>query len=671
FLHDRILGVNTTSDSTYFAIIYSPNTTVSGNAFVQNLIKYGSYGFYMNASFGAYGVQNIIYDNIIDSAHYAGIYTEYQDSITILKNKISNLGSAGYGIYIHAFGNSNILKNNIILPKGGTGIYATYSYLPYAKSDSTFFANNMISMGGKYSIGIYAEDGYQQYVNFYYNTVLMLSTNTTNYAIEIKAFNTTSNFTLYNNIFQNEGAGYCIYIPNSNYGLSTCDYNNLYTKGTYIGFANSTNYKTLANWQTGSGDDVHSVSKAAAFFSNTDLHLKKISGLNKGKILTSISDDFDGQPRNPNPFLGADELKSVYKNDIGLASIDSPGLSVCNGSQNIVITLVNYGTSTITSADIKYQVNGGTVVNFSWSGSLTSGSKTSLKVGSYTFGKCITYNLIAYTANPNGVTDSNATNDSATTPNFITSLSGIYKIGGPGNDYKTFAIAVKALTKNGVCGPVIFEVADSTYTEQIEIGNINGTSLINSIIFQSKKGDSSKVILTYPGGGFYRYTLHLNAANFITFKKITIAKSGTSMYSTVVEIDGGANNNSFSHCRFLGVKSTLGSPYQSIIYGLNLSNKNNSFIRNLFKYGSYDFYLNGTSTSNDKNTLIKDNIMDSAYYYGIYAQYQDSISIINNRITNLLNTAACYGIYLNFYGNSHIEKNIILTNNKGYGIYSG
>ncbi|MBK8553845.1 MAG: T9SS type A sorting domain-containing protein [Ignavibacteria bacterium] len=68
---------------------------------------------------------------------------------------------------------------------------------------------------------------------------------------------------------------------------------------------------TLQQYQSLSGQDLHSVSKEVNFVSATNLHL---DGSSNGDLdlagipLTEVTDDIDGNPRNPlYPYMGADE----------------------------------------------------------------------------------------------------------------------------------------------------------------------------------------------------------------------------------------------------------------------------------------------------------------------------------------------------------------------------
>jgi hypothetical protein len=101
-------------------------------------------------------------------------------------------------------------------------------------------------------------------------------------------------------------------------------------------------------------------------------------------------------------------------------------------------------------------------------------------------------------------------------------LTGTYTIGA-GGDYATFTGAVTSLNSNGVSGPVIFNVEDGTYNEQIVIGPITGSSLSNTITFQSQSGNATNVVLTHAAVGVNdNYTILLENASHFIVKNLTI-----------------------------------------------------------------------------------------------------------------------------------------------------
>ncbi|MCX7745074.1 MAG: trypsin-like peptidase domain-containing protein, partial [Flavobacteriales bacterium] len=98
--------------------------------------------------------------------------------------------------------------------------------------------------------------------------------------------------------------------------------------------------------------------------------------------------------------------------DAQIYSILNPPSSMCSGS-NItpVVILRNNGTTTLTSATISYTINGGSPVNFNWTGSLTTNSFTNVSLSPFSVGAG-THTIVVTVSNPNGGTDLNSSNNS-------------------------------------------------------------------------------------------------------------------------------------------------------------------------------------------------------------------------------------------------------------------
>ncbi len=98
-----------------------------------------------------------------------------------------------------------------------------------------------------------------------------------------------------------------------NQGTLTSDYNNIYVAtNAYTGSNGSTNFKTLSDWQTGTGQDGNSTNVAVTFVDNAlDFHLSgaSIGDANlAGTPIASVTTDIDRQTRNASaPYKGADE----------------------------------------------------------------------------------------------------------------------------------------------------------------------------------------------------------------------------------------------------------------------------------------------------------------------------------------------------------------------------
>jgi PKD repeat protein len=99
--------------------------------------------------------------------------------------------------------------------------------------------------------------------------------------------------------------------------------------------------------------------------------------------------------------------------DIGIENIASPDGSLCNSSSiEPVIVLINYGSVTLTSATITYDIDGNNSLNYNWTGSLAQGATEiiNLPMMTTTSGAHV-FNVT--TSSPNGQTDENQNNDNS------------------------------------------------------------------------------------------------------------------------------------------------------------------------------------------------------------------------------------------------------------------
>ncbi|MCB9284698.1 MAG: right-handed parallel beta-helix repeat-containing protein [Lewinellaceae bacterium] len=122
-------------------------------------------------------------------------------------------------------------------------------------------------------------------------------------------------------------------------------------------------------------------------------------------------------------------------------------------------------------------------------------------------------------------------------------LSGDYTIGGPAPDYPTFTDAVDALISNGVDGPVLFTIADGTYSEQISIPEITGASSANTITFL---GNGIFTSLLFTGSFSQRAGIELNGADHIILDNIQI--HAIDQYGWCIHLHNGADNNTIRNC---------------------------------------------------------------------------------------------------------------------------
>lgn len=154
-------------------------------------------------------------------------------------------------------------------------------------------------------------------------------------------------------------------------------------------------------------------------------------------------------------------------------------------------------------------------------------------------------------------------------------LSGTYTINPAGtgtSNYASFSAAVTALTTSGVSGAVTFNVAQGTYTEQVTINAITGTSTTNKITFKAATTNTLPVNVTFAGAtaATNNWTLRLNGVNNLEFDGIKFSNTtpavGTALpFSCNVNLNGTTSNIAFLNCSFTG-SNTLGSTNHAFFF---------------------------------------------------------------------------------------------------------
>lgn len=109
--------------------------------------------------------------------------------------------------------------------------------------------------------------------------------------------------------------------------------------------------------------------------------------------------------------------------DAGIQSIDSPNGTACGSTFTPQVTLRNYGSATLTSVIINYQLDATAAQTLPWTGSLAQGATTTVTLPALTTTSGA-HTLDVWTTLPNGTTDGNAGNDQQTA-NFNVNTTGV------------------------------------------------------------------------------------------------------------------------------------------------------------------------------------------------------------------------------------------------------
>ncbi len=628
-------------------LVWMSNSSGDSCEFIQNLFYGGSIAVTCTSSYTS-GL--VIRDNIIEEANQ-GIQLYGFISPVIESNKIT---AKSMGITVTSCDEKTSIQNNLVHIKGyntmgimGIQIYSCSGSM----NKEGLIANNFITVenleGSSLILnGIYISE--VDSLNIYHNSVNMTNTAPGSYS-EVITLESAENINLLNNIFANFNGGYAINCNSSllNY-VDTSDFNNYFTTGNYLARVGKTEYSTLSNWlYYHPGMDANSVSYNPYFNSVTDLTPSQHLINDAGTQVASVTTDIFGTTRSANPDIGAAEF-DINGLDAGLVNIFTTEEFLCDGEYHFNALIKNNGTTTLTGASVNWSVNDVQQTAASWTGSLDIGEIDTVLMGTYSF----TIDTVgfaplvvkAWSSDPNNGTDEDSSNDNALTE-FISGIKGTFTIGDdPPDNFATFTEAINFLNESpGLCGPVIFNVADGVYKESLTLYEIPGTSETNFILFRSASQDSTAVTIKHPEKNgkkkiSFDYPLvYFYGADYVIFNQISFIQEE---FAPVFQYEDGSTYNLVSNCYLKGLNGS--DEYLSIVYaGDETSNPDhyNAFVNNIFELGSCGIHWYGDNSNDEtlfeKGLIIRENQFINQYYDPIFIEYIDQTSITNNYFSNL------------------------------------
>ncbi len=380
-------------------------------------------------------------------------------------------------------------------------------------------------------------------------------------------------------------------------------------------------------------------------------------------------------------FQSQAQIKASQINDIGVSSIDSPSNNFCGNTQNIYVSVTNYGNTPIDSFFINWSLNG--VIQPSQKkiraidtlGGIADNS-ISVYLTNYTFTIGVYTTIKVWTSLPNNKADSNSFNDTTTAVKTLTMMSGIYTVNQSiyaANNFRNIDSALIALNSYGVCGPVTINIANGNYTRitSLTIGNIAGANHINTINITGSNRDSCIISSSVTNTA----TILLNQSKYIKITNLTIANS-SSLNSVAIAVVGTSNKISITNCKLilpvLSGSSTIGSAinFTGSINGISLAGCAADSIlidSNIIIGGGYGITFTGSmNTSNNRNIKVTRNIIIQVNRLAIsIIRVYNAVDISKNKIEmNYSSTAADAISFLDNVNSSLTSHKI--TQNKIY-----
>lgn len=636
------------------AVAFQNNATISGND-VQNLTNTGSLGL----------------SDLASQTINVGIY---------VKNSTNTLLSANAVHYMNIGGSSVIRNYGISIESPAFNVVGTPSNnrvinnlvydLRYSGSGSSTWQLSGINDNGGYGD------------KFYYNSVSLTgaftSTSGPNAAFSNgNAGNSAaaSAIDVRNNIFYVNitaaGASssyFAHYNKLSSATGSTFNYNTLSTtvasgNGTaYTGLLSSTNYSTLANWQTITTQEAQSKNGDPTFNSATDLRIQTGSpAAAAGTPIAGVTTDYAGTTRSGTaPNMGAYE---TLLPDVTPPTITYTALAgTCVVADRTLTAVIADGNGVETTASLVPRIyykrgTGGTW--FSQPGTLTSGDA---KSGTWSFtivaadmvgltgGDQVYYYVVAQdiaatpnvASSPAGVTATNV--NSITTPpttpaNYLiqTTMAGTFNVGAgqTSPNFATLTAAISAYNNSCLTGAVTLNLVDATYgaseTFPIVINANSNASATNTLKIKPATGNTATITGSAASDGLIK----LNGADYVTIdgsnagasdRSLTISNlSGTTPTGIALVSAGTAAGATFNTIKNVNITTTANAGY-----GISVG-------------GSA-----GSSGADNDNTTIQNNSI-SGVSVGVYAigtgtGVNDNLTIANNRISVTSGISGSYGI---------------------------
>ncbi len=359
----------------------------------------------------------------------------------------------------------------------------------------------------------------------------------------------------------------------------------------------------------------------------------------------------------------------VASDDAGIASLISPATQGgCSLANSIEVNVTNPGINALTALDISWQVNGGAVTTFNWTGNIASGANANVVIGTGNFQDADV--LKVWTSSPNGQADIVNFNDTLTSTLYL-GLSGSYTVGGNAPNFANLAAAVSAINQRGVCNTTTFNLRSGTYNTQMDLLPFTPATAGARVIFQSEAVDADSVTLVSPAtNAATNYVARFSGGDYYTIRYMTMRMNNPA-FSVIVDYLGGADSNIVEHC--VVISDTLATSDNSNRWAFRstVAVDNDNVIRNnVIIGGTRSVSMGGPSISQpESGTRIENNTIRNYFLLGAGLFSQQNPVVTGNHFSSTRTGSTPFRVYVrDVYSSGEITLNTFDDNLGGVGI---
>ena len=340
--------------------------------------------------------------------------------------------------------------------------------------------------------------------------------------------------------------------------------------------------------------------------------------------------------------------------------LDTMAFSSCD-SIDLHVAIDNHGNSAIADYTLRYSIDGG-----EW-GQIT-GNANNLPLG---YQREVP--LLRTMLNPGRHTvtavihisgDTVASNDTLRRTFNIRFCGGSYIVGScSGSIYPTISAAIDTLVNAGVDGPVIFELCNQTFEEQINLTQpISGISMDNTVTFRTMPGSQAQAMVYHTPTNASNYVALIDNVKYVNFKNIYFyanynSGSNNNIFANVLKVSN-SESVRFVSCTVRSKKTNASSTNANLI----LLGDNNHFLSiDSCVLDSGYYAIRSLDNTYSDNINIRENVITDFWFQGIHIRNTDTLNIYHDsiRASSPLAGKPLTGIYVANGKRISIQRNAV------------